>query len=272
MVARSVTLALVTIYDFMYIRVVTLHTDSYKSAIPLLWILPLGRECCFWDDEKLKKKALCIRTYILCMDVQARMLLAQNGFDLSSSPSQATFDADNSDDEEIITADSRIIFHEMCNDSICSISKLPGATKIFKKLESFTSTISLDANLIGSLYESLTLVCDNILNMDLSFDLDSQEQLLTKLISVQNGKSASTGQFISLQELYIKDCHELQESDLIEIFNNNFNELRRFSFDCGKSLDADELLRQIAENVPESLETIMIKMYYYNPWIFSATV
>src|SRR4051812_42146733 len=62
-----------------------------KVTIPLLWKLPLGQECCM-DDKKLGKKALCIRTYISCMDNQARTLLIQNGFDLSSSTPHTTFD------------------------------------------------------------------------------------------------------------------------------------------------------------------------------------
>src|SRR6185436_838486 len=57
-----------------------------KVTVPILWELAFGQEC---TDEK---KALCIRTYISCMDTQARTLLIQNGFDLSSSPPQATFD------------------------------------------------------------------------------------------------------------------------------------------------------------------------------------
>src|SRR4051812_46467361 len=61
-----------------------------KVTIPILWELTLGQEC--HTDYKLKKNALCIRTYISCMDTQARTLLIQNGFDLSSSPPQATFD------------------------------------------------------------------------------------------------------------------------------------------------------------------------------------
>ncbi|RHZ59705.1 hypothetical protein Glove_362g85 [Diversispora epigaea] len=143
-------------------------------------------------------------------------------------------------------------------------------------------------------------------------------------------RSSPIGQFISLQELYIDNCHELFQSDIlffassftqlssfhfrhmlpgypqefiikifktaniklrkidlfpcttdtfsailnyctkitklslldlspeqvIAIFNNNFNELKRFSFSCEKGLDANKLLCQMAENVPKSLETI----------------
>ena len=61
-----------------------------KVAIPILWeqTLNLG----FIEDRKLERRSLCIRTYISCLDTQARTLLTQNGFDLSSSPPQAIFD------------------------------------------------------------------------------------------------------------------------------------------------------------------------------------
>ncbi|RHZ85317.1 hypothetical protein Glove_67g158 [Diversispora epigaea] len=35
-----------------------------KVTIPILWELPLGQECCTDDKNKLKKKSLCIRTYM----------------------------------------------------------------------------------------------------------------------------------------------------------------------------------------------------------------
>ena len=104
-----------------------------KVAIPKLWELALSQDCCM-DDKKLRKKALCIRTYISCMDTQARTLLTQNGFDLSSSPPQATFDYPSfthkfiinnlvyfistysQQTQQIIGTDpkSRLLFHEMC--------------------------------------------------------------------------------------------------------------------------------------------------------------
>ena len=59
-----------------------------KVTIPILWELTLGQEYRWMDynyNEKLRKKALCIRTYISCMDTQARTLLVQKEFDLSSS-------------------------------------------------------------------------------------------------------------------------------------------------------------------------------------------
>ncbi|CAG8805367.1 4276_t:CDS:1, partial [Dentiscutata erythropus] len=42
--------------------------------------------------------------------------------------------------------------------------------------------------------------------------------------------------------------------------NNNFNELRRFSFRFGKGLGSNKLLCLMAENVPESLEIIEIRI------------
>ncbi|CAG8568582.1 4192_t:CDS:2 [Diversispora eburnea] len=117
-------------------------------------------------------------------------------------------------------------------DLIGSILKLPGVPKVFKKLER-------DSEQISRLYKSLE----------------------------------------NHQELYIEDCSGLHKSDCLflassftqlTIFNNNFNELRRLSFDCGRGEFNDELLCQIAENVPKSLETIKIGMNHDNPWIFSA--
>ncbi|CAG8498182.1 10676_t:CDS:1 [Diversispora eburnea] len=417
-----------------------------KVTIPILWNLPLGQECCT-DYTKLEKKALCIRTYISCMDARTRNLLVQNGFDLSSSPPQATFDYPSFTHKFIINNlvyfvsihsmysrkiisphqddnGSRILFREMCkliiercifldsfkmtviiffsgnfqnySDLIGSIFKLPSASKVFKKLENFTSTIG-DYKLIYPFYESLKLICDTILTMDLKLNSYFQVQLLAKLIRVQKRlenlsiftnysldcnsllwaiisqketlkglrlysvnfcqlkrKLSPIGQFISLQELYFDNCvglrnsnclflassftqlssfhyfhsrysndvhpqefiikifetaganlknifldshsshstiafdtfsailnyctkitkltlHNLSSEQVIAIFNNNFNELRRFSFDCGeKRFDANELLYKMGENVPESLESMEIRMNYYNPWIFSA--
>ncbi|CAG8568816.1 6498_t:CDS:2 [Diversispora eburnea] len=397
-----------------------------KVAIPMLWELTLCQEFLWW------KKALCIRTYISCMDTQARTLLIENGFDLSSSPPQAIFDYPsfthkiiidnlfyfisiyspqisppqinhNNYNNEIAMIKSRILFREICrliinhcsfldyfklavlddfnsfprNNSylIDSILVLTGAPKVFRKLKSFTSMIG-DHKSIYPLYESLSLICKNILKMDLNLFSNSQAQLLAKLISAQKrlenlsivtsdlhnlpdsifwaiisqrvtlkslrlylnfchfkGKASPFGQFISLQELYIKgwygsNClllassftqlstfhyfqsshryphefiikiletanmnlkdiclnlystitfdifsailnyctniteltlHSLSPELVIAIFNNNFNELRRLSFDCGWNwLIADELLLQMAKNIPESLETIEI--------------
>src|SRR5437899_2372822 len=63
-----------------------------KVTVPILWELALSQEYGWKDYKKVGKNALCIRTYISCMDDQVRTLLTQNGFDLSSSPPQATFD------------------------------------------------------------------------------------------------------------------------------------------------------------------------------------
>ncbi|RHZ69636.1 hypothetical protein Glove_281g40 [Diversispora epigaea] len=53
--------------------------------------------------------------------------------------------------------------------------------------------------------------------------------------------------------------YDLSNEHVIAIFNNNFNELR-FSFGYDKRFDANELLCKIAENIPESLETIVRRM------------
>ncbi|CAG8645899.1 3925_t:CDS:2, partial [Diversispora eburnea] len=386
-------------------------------TIPILWELPLGQECSIDNKKKsekmLEKKALCIRTYISCMNTQTRTLLTQNGYDLSSSPPQATFDYPSFTHKfiinnlvyfisiyspQIIKICKLIInrsfldyfklaenFYNKFNnysDLIGSIPKLPGAPKVFKKLESFTSKIG-EYERIYPFYESLKLICDNILNMDLKLSSTNSVELLAKLISVQKrlenlsivadaryyldnnsifwaiisqketlkslrikevnffrfkGKSSPIGQFISLQELHIECCSGFHNSDclflassftqlssihftytyqgcpqefikkiletantnlrnifldlhptiiseifstilnyckkiteltflnlnlkqVIAIFNNNFIELRKFSFDCGrKRFDANKLLCKMAENVPESLETIEIRM------------
>ncbi|CAG8585987.1 7941_t:CDS:2 [Diversispora eburnea] len=51
---------------------------------------------------------------------------------------------------------------------------------------------------------------------------------------------------------------------------DNFDELRIFSFNCGKGLDVDKLLCQMGKNIPESLETIEIRIDYDFQWNFSA--
>ncbi|CAG8458243.1 8691_t:CDS:2 [Diversispora eburnea] len=55
-----------------------------KVTISILWESALDQECYGVSYYESKKKALCIRTYISCMDTQARTLLTQNGYDLSS--------------------------------------------------------------------------------------------------------------------------------------------------------------------------------------------
>ncbi|CAG8495613.1 2598_t:CDS:2 [Diversispora eburnea] len=380
-----------------------------KVTIPILWELILDHE--YYSINR--KTSLCIRTYISCMNTQTRTLLIQNGFDLSSSPPQATFDYPSFTHKIIINNLANLItiysqqiidyfslakVNYSCpyKDLIGSILELPGALKVFKKLKDFTSMRG-NISQIVPLYESLLLICDNILNMNLSyfsFTSSYQEELFSKLISVQKqlenltifaftkldyslfwaiisqketlkslhlkfarfynfeGVSSPIGQIISLQELDLQDCYEfhkpeclflassfirlssfhywnlksehdgyrhpqefivkiletantnlknirldlrpkipfdifstilnyctkvtnltlcnLSPEQVIAIFNNNFNELKRFSFGCEKGLDADELLCQMAKNVPESLETIEINMVYDNFWKFSA--
>ncbi|CAG8609204.1 7656_t:CDS:1, partial [Diversispora eburnea] len=393
-----------------------------KVTIPILWELPFGQECRA-NDRKLWKKALCIRTYISCMDTQARTLLIRKGFDLSSSPPQATFDypsfthkliinnlvyfisiysqriiGSNRDNKNNSNNELKILFREICKiikfvesfkmtevlnyitnsknylKYIDSLLKLPGSPKKLKRNDRLIKP----------------LIYDNILNMELYLDSIPKMELLTKFINVQKrlenlsiisnhylkfdsifwavisqkeklkslrlksvnfynfkGKLTPIGQFIS--ELYIEDCRGLHESDclffassftqlssfrfrytfdgypqsrefiikiletaninlrnirldlypaisfdifsailnyctnvtklslcnlspkqIIEIFNNNFKELRRFSFDFGDKLfDPNEILCQMAENIPKSIEIIKIKMDY-DPWMFSA--
>ncbi|CAG8492526.1 142_t:CDS:2 [Diversispora eburnea] len=330
-----------------------------KVTIPILWELPLGQEYRIETDidyEKLKKKALCIRTYI---SLHRRFYMSCFNF----------------------------------NDSIGSILKLPGASKVFKELESFTSIIIKRDK---PLYESLALICNNILNMELFFHCIPRMEPLTKLLSVQKRlenlsitdnnlvkqldinsifwaiislketlkslrlisvnfysfkrELSPIGQFTSLQKLYVENGNGFLESEclflassftqlnsfhythsvyvkdtypqefiiqiletantnlkniclelnstitfdifsailnyctriteltlynlspeqIMAIFNNNFNELRSFSFDCGRGFDSNELLCQMAENVPESLETIEIRMDCEYSWIFGA--
>ncbi|CAG8536950.1 2841_t:CDS:1 [Diversispora eburnea] len=397
-----------------------------KVTIPILWKLPLGQEYCT-NDKKLRKKALCIRTYLSCMNTSSRTLLTQFGLDLSSSPPQATFNYPSFTRKFIInnlvnfislysqqiiigynctsnykkSTRSKKIFREICklimnrcsfldyfelasvpekfsinySDSINSIFKLPGAPKVFKKLESFI--FEYYEGSFNELCEPLKLICDNILNMDLKLSSQDQVQPLARFINVQkrlenlsivtnyldchlllwgiisqketlkslrlesvglNWKS-SIGQFISLQELYIRNCglhkseslsfassftqlssfhyfhssnpykysqefvikvletantnlknicldlhptitfdtfsailnyctkitkltlYGLSPEQAITIFNNDFNELRRFSFDCrGEEFDANNLLCRMAKNVSESLENIEIRM------------
>ncbi|CAG8453958.1 10934_t:CDS:2 [Diversispora eburnea] len=164
-----------------------------EATAPILWEIPLGQE---FNWENLRRKALCIRTYISCMDNQDRTLLTQN------------------DQDDYIIPKSRILFLELVinrctfldkfklvevpdifiekfhnyNDLIGKILDLPDAPKVLKKLESFTSTIRNYENFddqICQLYELLKLICDNILNMDLFLVSDLQEQFLVELISFQ---------------------------------------------------------------------------------------
>ncbi|CAG8539457.1 3153_t:CDS:2 [Diversispora eburnea] len=67
----------------------------------------------------------------------------------------------------------------------------------------------------------------------------------------------------NINELYL---HNLRPEHVMAIFNNNFNELKKFSLDCWEVIFADELLCQMQK----SLETIIIKMVYDCPLIFSA--
>ncbi|CAG8548239.1 2299_t:CDS:1 [Diversispora eburnea] len=341
-----------------------------KVTIPILWELPLGQE--YRSTEKLKKKALCIRTYISCMDTQARTLLIQNGFDLSSSPPRATFDYPSfthkvmifnlfffvfiyspqnigsyqhikkyiNSNEIIITEKSKILFREIykliinrCtflnsfkmtevpkifskkilnNDLIGSILKLPGAPKVFKKLESFTSMIRNDSILIRPLYESLALICHDILNMDLELNSKSQVELLGKLISVQKRlenlsisdkgymrmshnlflwdiisqketlknlrlksvnfsnfvkKSSTIEKFTSIQELYIENCHGLYIADSL-FFASSFTQLRSFHYFHSSHRFNEypqDFIIKILETANINLKNVSLDLFFTTP-------
>ncbi|CAG8439749.1 6495_t:CDS:2, partial [Diversispora eburnea] len=281
-----------------------------KVTIPILWELTFGQE---YFSNEVKKKSLYIRTYISCMDIQARTLLTQNEFDLSSSPPQATFDypsfthkfvindldnfvstysrqiigsdQDNSnkDDGDNVFSKSRILFHEMCKliinrctfldyfkvgfpkkfsrnygDLIGSILDLPDAPKIHMIKCHFSQNLLVFKKRLENLsIEARHIDCDSLL----VWAIISQKETLKRKLS-------PIGQFTSLQKLYIKyfcgldrsNClslassftqlssfHYFQSShgpeQVIAIFNNNFNELKKFSFDCGEEgFDANGLL------------------------------
>ncbi|CAG8548217.1 2298_t:CDS:2 [Diversispora eburnea] len=332
-----------------------------KVTIPILWELVLDQETHNYD--KLRKKALCIRIYISCMDTQARTILTQNRFDLSSSPPQATFDypsfthkfrIDNlvyyifysqksiGSDKDITK--SRILFREICkliinrctfldsfnmtdaredfckkflnSDLIGSIIKLPNAPKELKsdsQMKLLGKLISVQKRLknlsiIGVRY----INCNSLLSVIISQN-ETLKSLRLKSVYFEE-KSLPIEQFTSLQEFYVEDCYrldclsfaslftqlisfhltnfynnnlnyctniteltlpDLSLKQVIEIFKNNFNELRRFSFSYGAETGADKLLCQLAESVPESLETIEIRMgifsadslrYFFEGW------
>ncbi|RHZ69136.1 hypothetical protein Glove_290g89 [Diversispora epigaea] len=144
------------------------------------------------------------------MNNKARTLLIKKWIDLSSSQSFT---------HKLII---RIFATNYC-DSIGSIFKLLGAKKAFKKLESFTSIIG-NYEEICSVYESLKLICNNILNMNLKLNtyhqvyLDSdsmfwQKEILKSLrlysIYFCDFKATPIEQFTSLQKLYmtiVMDC------------------------------------------------------------------
>ncbi|CAG8571963.1 4256_t:CDS:2 [Diversispora eburnea] len=240
---------------------------SCKVTVPLLWELTLGQECCM-DDEELSKKALCIRTYISCMDTQARTLLTQNGFDLSSSPPQATFDYPSLTE---VPKNFGKNFRDY-SDIIVTIFKLLSAPKIFKKLESLTSIIIRDEQ-IRSLTESLALISDNILNMDLSLFSHSQARFFAELISTQKclenlsiiaaryEKSSPIGQFTSLQELNMENCYGLHKSDSL-FFASSFTQLSSFHFSYQIEMYHHEFAIKILEVSNANLKNLCLDLYF----------
>ncbi|CAG8482908.1 1065_t:CDS:2 [Diversispora eburnea] len=212
------------LYSFLLV-----NRNWCNITIPLLWKLPLDQECCT-DDEKLRKKALCIRTYISSIFDYPSFIhkfRTDNLVHFISIYSQQIIGSNNNKNE------SRILFREICKliinrcsyleyfklakvarnfsanfddygDSIVSILKLPGALKVFKKLKTFISVANDDQ--FRPLYELLVLICHNLLNMDLEINSYSsyQEQLLTKLISGQKRLEN-----LSIIDNSYTDCHLL---------------------------------------------------------------
>ncbi|CAG8575012.1 7573_t:CDS:2 [Diversispora eburnea] len=194
-----------------------------KVTIPILWELVLDQEF-NWDN--LRNKALCIRTYVSCMDTQARTLLTRNGFDLSSSPPQATFDYPS------FTHKLRINNLAYFNSEYFDSSQVP---------ENYSHDLNYN-DLIGS-----------IIKLPGVSKSESQVQLLEKLISVQNlsiignvdfyhfeEKSSPIGQFTSFKKLYIEYCL-LYKSDSL-FFASSITQLRDFHLAMEKGLDANYLL------------------------------
>ncbi|CAG8644630.1 8340_t:CDS:2, partial [Diversispora eburnea] len=259
-----------------------------KVTIPILWKLPLGQ-------DYILKKELCIRTYISCMNTQARTLLIQNGFDLSSSPPQATFNYPSFTHKFIVNNLDYFIFKYS--------QQIIGVPKVFKKLETFVSAISDE--LLRPLYESLALICDNILNMELNFNSNSYYQLqylarfigdqkrLENLSIVSNfhldcnsllwvigqketlkslrlnsvnfshfkGRSSPIGQFISLQELYINNCYGLHKPNSF-FFASSFTQLSNFHFHTHNEYEwPQKFIIKILETANTSLRNICLDLY-----------
>ncbi|CAG8452008.1 8157_t:CDS:2 [Diversispora eburnea] len=251
-----------------------------KIAIPLLWELPFGQECCTDNKNKLKKKALCIRTYISCMDTQVRTLLIQNGFDLSSVQKRL----------EILSIGSNYnLDYNSIFSAIISQKETLKSLRL-RQVEFFHfEWNSLPFDQFISLQELYIEDCYGLFNSDCLFLASLFTQLSSFHYKYKRGtypqefiikifETANT----NLKNIYL-DLHptisfdtailnyctnitkltllKLRPEQIISIFNSDFNELRRLSFDCrGEGFDADELLYKMAENVPESLETIEIRM------------
>ncbi|CAG8452090.1 8163_t:CDS:2 [Diversispora eburnea] len=137
--------------------------------------------------------------------------------------------------------------------------------------------IGKDNERVNPLFKSLALICNNILNMDLKIKSHSyyRLQLLEKLISTQKrlenlsiidnsflGHDDSNSILWAIIKLYIEDFYGLSKSDSI-FFASSFTQLNIFHYfysSYQSGLEANKLLYQMAENVPESLETIEIKI------------
>ncbi|CAG8579180.1 9830_t:CDS:2 [Diversispora eburnea] len=319
------------------VRSQDLHSSSLvnrnwcKVAIPILWELPLGQE---WSksDETLRKKALCIRTYLSCMDIQARTFLTQFGFDLSSSPPQVTFDYPSFTrkliisnllyfisiyspqiiSQKIIDSDqdnyndinnkneSSKLFREICKliinrcsflnyfklasvpinlsrnfdnyyDLFGSILKLPCAQKAFEKLETFASVTLNDEPVtklisVQKRLENLSINASHHLDCDsLPWAIISQKGTLKSLrlksmsFNYFKGKPSAIGQFISLQKLYIENCHGLCLS-----LASSFTQLNSFHYFHSSNLFdmyPQEFVIKILETANTNLKNICLEFY-----------
>ncbi|CAG8446910.1 11156_t:CDS:2 [Diversispora eburnea] len=118
------------------------------------------------------------------------------------------------------------------SELIGSILKLPGAPKVFEKLESFTSLENLSIDVTGILH------CDSLF-----WAISNQKETLKNYLSLAS-PFTQLDSFHYSHMVLLNYCTKITELTLHDL----------------KGFDASELLCQMAENVPESLETIEIRM------------
>ncbi|CAG8502572.1 8228_t:CDS:2, partial [Diversispora eburnea] len=162
------------------------------------------------------------------MDIQVRTLLTQNGFNLSLSLPPATFDYPSFTHKFTITnliAEVPENFEKSFSNyssSICSILKLFGVPKVFKKLE-------------GS------KMCFGLLGLDcLTF-------------------ASSFTQLSRFYYFYLKYAGSCPQEFIVKILETANTNLKDIHLDL-KEIDAIKLLCKMAKNILESLETVKIGM------------
>ncbi|CAG8458171.1 8687_t:CDS:2 [Diversispora eburnea] len=143
------------------------------------------------------------------------------------------------------------------------------------------------------LIRPLTLICDNILNMDLYLDCHPNNELLKlkKLISVPKRqketlkslrlksvncysfmrKSSRVGQNISLQELYINCCDGLHKSDWLTLASS-FTHLNRFYFIYKDNRYSRNFITKILVKTNANLRNIDISLYPITPFDIFSTI